>query len=182
MIPFTRINEDLQNLDDRQWQVYNSHYAKFINAEYKHPAIEDFTRDSLFTPECFRHSLIYVITETVGDYPYVRITEKTWKALVSAVPFMMIGPKHTLQKLRELGFQTFNNWWDESYDELPYVAQRIEKVAHELKRLSELSTSELEELRTAIKPVVMHNRNMLKSLINNELDTIKLTLQKHDSN
>jgi hypothetical protein len=177
--PFTRINDDLQNFDQEQWRVYIKHLDKFINAEYQHPGIEDFTRDSLFTPACFQHSLVYVITETVGDYPYVRITEKTWKALVSSVPFMMIGPRYTLKKMQDLGFKTFGHWWDEGYDDLPWAAQRIQNVAQELQRLSQLSLTALENMRLEIQPVVTHNRDMLKSLINNELDTIRTILQKN---
>ena len=33
-----------------------------------------------------------------------------------------------LKKLRELGFKTFGNFWDESYDEIEDKMERLEKV------------------------------------------------------
>jgi hypothetical protein len=81
--------------------------------------------------------------------------------------------------MQDLGFKTFSHWWNEGYDDLPWVAQRIQHVAQELQRLSELSLTALENMRLEIQPVVNHNRDMLKSLINNELDTIRTTLQKN---
>lgn len=70
------------------------------------------------------NSLINITTET---YYYncwnfnneMFLSEKTWKPIVSKQIFVFIGPKGILKKLKELGFKTFENFIDESYDELP---------------------------------------------------------------
>ena len=57
-----------------------------------------------------------------GRYPWwqeVFITEKIWRSIYYKRPFLVIGNKHTLKVLQELGFKTFNNiLFDESYDEI----------------------------------------------------------------
>jgi hypothetical protein len=49
-----------------------------------------------------------------GPYPF--ITEKTYKPIAHQHPFMVYGQSHTLAQLRALGFETYGNLFDESYD------------------------------------------------------------------
>lgn len=49
-----------------------------------------------------------------GPWPF--ITEKTYKPIYMQHPFMVYGHSNTLTRLRELGFVTFDNLFDESYD------------------------------------------------------------------
>ena len=51
-----------------------------------------------------------------GPYPF--ITEKTMKPLAYRHPFMIYGQTNTLQHLHSLGFETFENLFDESYDQI----------------------------------------------------------------
>jgi hypothetical protein len=37
---------------------------------------------------------------------------------MAAKPFLVYGPKNFLARLQDLGFKTYNNYWDESYDKL----------------------------------------------------------------
>jgi hypothetical protein len=43
-------------------------------------------------------------------------TEKTFRPITGRRPFIVYGPMNFLSNLRELGFQTYNECWDESYD------------------------------------------------------------------
>jgi hypothetical protein len=45
-------------------------------------------------------------------------TEKTVRPIVGGKPMLIYGPKHFLRRLRELGFRTWGDHWDESYDRL----------------------------------------------------------------
>jgi hypothetical protein len=51
-----------------------------------------------------------------GPYPF--ITEKTMKPLCYQHPFMVYGQTNTLARLHLLGFETFENLFDESYDQI----------------------------------------------------------------
>jgi len=49
-----------------------------------------------------------------GPWPFV--TEKTFKPIQYQHPFMIYGQSNTLEFLHNLGFETFENLFDESYD------------------------------------------------------------------
>jgi hypothetical protein len=56
------------------------------------------------------------------------VTEKTYKPIQLGHPFMTIGCQGTLDFLRHNGFETFDNWFDESYDQIENVQSRINRV------------------------------------------------------
>ena len=175
--PPARINDDLI-LDDRFWQILCTHENEFIGNNFQHSAILGGSNDNdtYFLAPFLKNSFVYVITETVGDYPYPYLSEKTWKAMISKVPFMIIGAVGSLSKLQELGFKTFNNWWSEDYDQLPTVSQRIEAVVKELKILSILSTNELIEMRKDMVSNINFNFNHLTTFKSNDLANIQKKL------
>jgi len=47
------------------------------------------------------------------------VSEKTFKAIASRSPFIIFGNRGSLKTLKDLGYKTFDKWWDESYDDLP---------------------------------------------------------------
>ena len=175
--PPVRINDDLI-IDDRFWQILCTHQNEFIGNNFHHLSVlgGKNDKDTYFLAPFLKNSFVYIVTETVGDYPYPYLTEKTWKAMVSKVPFMLIGAFGSLSKLQEFGFKTFNSWWNEDYDQLPAVSQRIEAVVKELKILSTLSTTELIEMRKDMAPIINFNFNHLTTFKSNDLVNIQKKL------
>lgn len=53
---------------------------------------------------------------TLGDCFFP--TEKTIRPLSARRALLVYGPRNFLKRLRDLGFQTWNQQWDESYDDL----------------------------------------------------------------
>jgi hypothetical protein len=104
-------------------------------------------------------SLVYVPTETVYFGRRTHITEKTFKAIALEMPFVMVAPAGSLAYLREYGFQTFGDIFDESYDEETNDIQRVEKVVKLLKDLDNLSVRERQQIHRACLPRVEHNYN-----------------------
>lgn len=178
-IPSSRINDDLI-LDPTHWNIIIQHENEFVGRNFKDELISDHTMQSRrgeeFSLKCFNHCFVYVVTETVGDYPYPYLTEKTWKAIVSKMPFMIIGGPNSLHQLQQFGFKTFSQWWSEDYDCLPTVAQRIESIVVELKKLSNLSIQDRVNLKHDMQHIVNHNHKHLASFISFDLDNIKKSL------
>ena len=56
------------------------------------------------------------------------MTEKIWKPIIAQHVFVVHGNHLYLQKLREMGFKTFGNYFDESYDLEKDSNQRIDKL------------------------------------------------------
>ena len=104
-------------------------------------------------------SLVYVPTETVYFGNRLHITEKTFKAIALEMPFVLVAPAGSLAYLREYGFQTFDEIFDESYDLETDDVKRIEAVTRLLKDLDNLSVSERNDIHQACLPIVEHNYN-----------------------
>lgn len=158
----------------RYWYIYNRHKHRFCNKTFCPPEISALNnKTNLYSTKFLESCLLYVVTETVGDYPYPYLTEKTWKAITSKTPFILIGARHSLKTLKSFGFKTFNQWWNENYDHLPTVAERIEASVIEIKKLSSMSTETLENMRAEMQETLDYNFNHLKTFATIELDNIQ---------
>lgn len=175
-MPPSRFNNDL-DLNSRHWDILIRNSSSFVGETYQNPLITMRGRvHEQFTFEFFNHAFLYLITETLTEHPHVYFTEKTWKALASKTPFMIVGTRHSLKKLQEFGFKTFRTWWSEEYDNLTTTAERTEAIVKEIKKLSELPKDQLATIRREIEPIVVHNHAHLKTFIASDLDNIRKIL------
>jgi hypothetical protein len=60
---------------------------------------------------------IEIVAETMCAGTTFFPTEKTFRPMVGRRPFLVFGPTNFLNNLRELGFRTYSECWDESYDQ-----------------------------------------------------------------
>lgn len=65
--------------------------------------------------DCFDLELVCE-TYCLGDTFFP--TEKTVRPISQAKAMLIHGPRHFLRRLRELGFRTWHEFWDEDYDQL----------------------------------------------------------------
>lgn len=72
----------------------------------------------------------------------IMITEKTFKAIVSEKPFMMLAPSGSLALLKKEGFKTFDSLIDESYDDTDDLDKKQDQVIAQLRKLSNLTDAE----------------------------------------
>ena len=103
-------------------------------------------------------SLLYLVTETVATGRRHHITEKTFKPIALGMPFVIVGTQGSLEYLRSYGFRTFEDIWDESYDQAD-DSVRIERIASLLRSLNELSTEAKQDLFDQAQAVIEHNWN-----------------------
>jgi hypothetical protein len=96
-------------------------------------------------------------TEVVLPSPY--LTEKTWKPLLSAKPFVIIGGCYGLHELNTLGIRTDFGWVDE-YDTDPGDLTRIGKIFN---TLLDINTRTAEQLYEESLPAVTHNLQHIKT-------------------
>jgi hypothetical protein len=58
---------------------------------------------------------------------------------------LIAGSRYSLATLRELGFKTWGDWWDESYDDMEYFYQRANAI---VKIISDFSCYSINDQRT----------------------------------
>ena len=81
---------------------------------------------------------VSLVTETdFSDGEIIRVTEKTIKALCLGHPALVVGNPSSLQFVRQLGFETFSPFLDESYDAAEMAQERFARLTAELIRLTE---------------------------------------------
>lgn len=88
-------------------------------------------------------------------------TEKTVRPIVGSKSLLVYGPQNYLARLRDLGFRTWHDIWDESYDQLEGVErwQRIKTV------IADLCTRDQTQLWQQCQAVTQHNRTHLDQLV-----------------
>lgn len=156
--PFSRINTDL-NYNSTSLKVLNNHAEFFKNQNYQDSIITSGTNQDRFNLPEVQTAFLYVSVETVFEYPYPYLTEKTFRAILHKRPFVIAGAPGSIEQLHKLGFKTFNEFWDESYDDIDDPNKRIQAIVDIIKHLSSFSIDQLQQLMYSIKDTVEFNYN-----------------------
>jgi len=107
---------------------------------------------------------------------------KTGRALAFPTPFLIYGPAGILSQLKGLGFQTFDKWWDESYDTISDYKERFDAIENLIKSLSDLSQGKKVRIWNEMMPVFLHNRMVMKKLNDADTDKINFVLPNFFNN
>lgn len=107
--------------------------------------------------DVYLDSWVSVVSEVSygNDSLSVFISEKTFKAIACCHPFIILGSQGSLQKLKDMGYRTFDGWIDESYDTM-LPKDRFKAIARELKRIKDIP-NKLEWFQS-MEPIIKHNR------------------------
>jgi nucleoside-diphosphate-sugar epimerase len=116
--------------------------------------------DGVFPISHIEKSFFYLVTETLVEPDTLFITEKTFKPLAMGVPFVVFGNINTLQSLKEMGYKTFSDWWDESYDEVIDVETRMSMILKIIDEFSKKPLYELIRIREEMTEVLRHNKKV----------------------
>jgi hypothetical protein len=110
--------------------------------------------------DCF----VNIVTETLFDVDSIFISEKTYKPIYLCQPFIIFGNPYSLKKLKELGYKTFDKWWDESYDVELDVNNRFKKIICILEEISEWDMDKCFDVKQEMQEILIHNyKNMFKT-------------------
>lgn len=150
--PKTRINE--------KWYVHTMEIKKLMTQFPETTQLKNFI--DTYGENDFSHDLnqipfLHIVTETVFHYPSTFVSEKTIKPIANKRPFIIVGPKGSLKNLHELGFKTFNDYWDESYDLIDNPEQRLLAILDTTKEICKHSINDLRDLCKRMEYVLNYN-------------------------
>lgn len=104
--------------------------------------------------------LIEIVSESFVAGKTFFITEKTVKPMLFKKPMIIMGSKNYLAYLRQMGFRTFADFWDESYD--GYEGKdRYFKILELIDTLATKSFQELENMYHSMQYTLDHNYQLL---------------------
>jgi hypothetical protein len=104
-------------------------------------------------------------------------TEKTVRPLMAAKPILVYGPRYYLARLRGMGFRTYNEIWDESYD-LYQGPERWHLMRKSMNALLECGRSAQHVVLSQAHEIALHNRRHLEKICNHQIDLTKHDYQK----
>jgi hypothetical protein len=127
------------------------------------------------------NTFVNVLTETLYENETIFLTEKIYKPIFACQPFIVFGNPGTLSELRELGFKTFGDFWDESYDDELCFHVRLEKIISIMKDLTKKTNKELLEITQQLIPILEHNFHHMIESSRGEVFTLKKILNEQFS-
>jgi hypothetical protein len=113
-----------------------------------------------YTSEYQLLSFCNIITETFYTNGPIHITEKVDKCFSAGQPFILVGGVGYIKKLQELGFKTFNKWWDESYDTISDLNKKVSKIGEVVDLINSWSLKKCEKVYLEMIPILKHNQEL----------------------
>jgi hypothetical protein len=139
------------------------------------PALDD-TIEFYQTPRQFYlDSYVGIITDTFYDTG-VFLSEKVFNAMHYYQLFVYLGPAYSLRHLKSLGYMTFGNIIDESYDEIEDNAERLFKFTESVIEFLKKPLSTIQLAYKSCTHMLEHNKNLLLKQ-QPDLEFTKLTNQ-----
>jgi hypothetical protein len=124
----------------------------------KHLLFNNTWGDAIVNHLCYTDTWFSLVTETIYDYPHTFRTEKIWKPVLMAHPFVVAANPGYLRDLHNAGFQTFHTLIDESYDQIDCPRTRIERIIDTVRGISLLGAAEFWE---ASRDICKYNQQHL---------------------
>lgn len=118
--------------------------------------VEGYLSATIDVDNC-RNSFVQVITETEFYKDKLHLTEKVFKPMVAGQPFLLLAGQGNLAYLKEYGFKTFGDFWDESYDSIADPGERVAAVVKIVERLANMSNAEQQSMKRDMQEVIDHN-------------------------
>ena len=137
-----------------------------INNEYfkprfpQHQHIKDI--DWYAIEKYYKGVFVEIVNETRYAQPTANFSEKVHVPMLYFKPFILVAPPYTLRYVKEQGFRTFSDFWDESYDLIENHEERLLAVFKVIDYIDGLSMAEINELYQKMMPILTYNQKLLK--------------------
>lgn len=105
----------------------------------------------------YRNAFVDIVNESRYGQPTGNISEKVLQSIQFKTPFLLLAPPYSLRYMKELGYKTFDRWWDESYDETENHLERLEKIVDIVNWIASLSLEQCHDMYLDMLPVLKHN-------------------------
>lgn len=125
-----------------------------------HLSAQEHNNHWTLVPEHYDESYCHLVLETLYDAEQsggAFITEKTFKPIRHAQPFVIFGTPGSLQILRDLGYRTFDYVMDNSYDQELDNTKRYQKTLVAIEQLTKIS---MHQWYVSCKDDILHNQQL----------------------
>lgn len=168
---------DKGNVTWNKFKNVEGYKLKYYNDSFRSLDDDFFNKqDSFIIPKQWYTSLFHIVGESTNEVPF--ITEKTVNPILMKKPFLVLGCKGFNQKLKELGFDLFEDIIDYKFDQEDNVEKRGEMLVENLHDI--VNCSNLNKLYKKLLPNVEHNYHVALSIMKNKDFIPQLVHQRID--
>ena len=127
----------------------------------------DITRGDWETPyeilPYYNKIFLDIVCETWHEGECFLPNEKTGRPIIAKTPFIAYAGRGFLGNLKKIGFQTFDRWWSEEYDNYQGI-QRIQRMLFQVRKVAQLPLSDLNIMYDDMQSALEHNYQLIKTL------------------
>ena len=167
----TKNNKDVlkqfytNNLSDRVCFDLNNIDADIDTQNIKKQVLDidvnEIVSDELFfdsrLPDIHYNCFCSIVSESKFFYPYGHFADKTLGAIKMCRPFVVFSSPYTLEYAKSLGFKTFSDYWDESYDAETDHLTRFNKLLNVIRHINSFDLNQLKDMYQQMLPILQHN-------------------------
>jgi hypothetical protein len=143
----------------------------------KHLLFNNTWGDAIVNPRCYTDSWFSLVTETIYDYPHTFRTEKIWKPILMAHPFVVAANPGYLKDLRNSGFKTFGTLIDERYDQIDSPQVRMDRIIDTVRWLCKDSNAA--EFWEASRDICKYNQQRLVEYNREQRAQLPISLEQY---
>lgn len=165
-----------------RWQGLRQSTHEFLQQTFSADDLDSDQHNDhhLLVPEHFTDSYVNIVLETHMDADQsggVFLTEKTFKPIKHAQPFIIFGCAHSLARLRDLGYRTFDHAIDTGYDNIEDTSERYQRLIAICQDLFSQGRDHLHQILCSCREDLQHNQQHFvaskQDRLNNLLDRIR---------
>jgi hypothetical protein len=162
--------QKFNNMINDDYKFSKNNILKFLET---YNDMLDYTYDSVdlienkanvLNKEAHSNSFVNIVTETQFEDTMIFFSEKIYKPIYMLQPFILFGNPNSLKTLHKLGFKTFSDWWDESYDDETDFTRKLEKITEIIYEISNWDIDTLYNKTQEMEEVLIHNFNNLMNI------------------
>ena len=157
--PRNIISSNLDEYDDSD--IISMRRDGFFNSVDQPPGGNRIWASRMIPTGIYDASWISIVGETNTNNKIFFPTEKVAKPMLDGRLFLAIGGKDYLKNLRNIGFETFHEYIDESYDSYESEVERVDKM---IDTLIVLSNEKMNSLYQKIRPILIHNQMLMRNI------------------
>jgi hypothetical protein len=105
----------------------------------------------------YKETFVSVHAESRFAQPTGNYSEKVIQSIIYKTPFILLAPPYTLKCMKEAGYKTFDQWWDESYDEEENHMLRFKKIVEIIDWIDGLSYKVLLKMHKEMEAILAYN-------------------------
>jgi len=160
---------------EKKYEVYN-------NSEFSAPGLDEagvplpyvmpYGSDHEINELCYNDSVASIVSESTISQNKLFLSEKIWKPIIARQIFLVHGQPFTLKTLRAIGFETFDNFFDESYDVELNEDIKIQKISNSCKQILQLDHNDLYKKTVEIRNhnyQLFFNQKKIQKVISNKV-------------